>query len=62
MGYIMGKDREQFEMFCLEEQISQENEVRLIGLFVDSLPLEEYGFEKEKKNPLGGRPAYHPGT
>jgi len=58
----MGKDRDQFEMFCLEEQISQENEVRLIDLFVDGLPLEEYGFEKEKKNALGGRPAYHPGT
>src|SRR5690554_1140576 len=62
MRYIMGKDRDQFEMFCLEEQISQENEVRLIDLFVDGLLLEEYGFEKEKKNALGGRPAYHPGT
>lgn len=49
-------------MFCLEERIPQENEVRLIDLFVDSLPLEEYGFIEENRNPLGGRPAYHPST
>src|SRR5690625_2616012 len=60
MKYIIGKDRNQFEMFCLEERIPQENEVRLINLFVDSLPLEEYGFIEENKNPLGGRTAYHP--
>src|SRR5690625_5239475 len=47
-------------MFCLEERMPQENEVRLINLFVDSLPLEEYGFIEENKNPLGGRTAYHP--
>lgn len=62
MKYIIGKDRNQFEMFCLEERIPQENEVRLIDLFVDSLPLEEYGFIEENRNPLGGRPAYHPST
>src|SRR5690625_4759239 len=60
MKYIIGKDRNQFEMFCLEERIPQENEVRLINLFVDSLPLEEYGFIEENKNPLGGRTDYHP--
>jgi len=62
MKYIIGKDRSQFEMFCLEERIPQENEVRLIDLFVDSLSLEKYGFVEEKRSPLGGRPAYHPST
>jgi len=47
-------------MFCLEESVNKDNVVRLIDLFVESLPLEEYGFVQEKKNPLGGRPAYHP--
>ena len=60
MKYIIGKDRSQFEMFCLEESVNKDNVVRLIDLFVESLPLEEYGFVQEKKNPLGGRPAYHP--
>ena len=62
MKYIIGKDRSQFEMFCLEESVNKDNEVRLIDLFVESLPLEEYGFIEENRNPLGGRPAYHPST
>lgn len=60
MKFIKGKDREQIEFFCLEQFVPQDNEVRLIDLFVDSLPLAEYGFEENVKNPLGGRPAYHP--
>jgi len=47
-------------MFCLEESVNKDNEVRLIDLFVDSLTLAEYGFIEENRNPLGGRPAYHP--
>ena len=62
MKYIIGKDRSQFEMFCLEESVNKDNEVRLIDLFVESLSLEEYGFIEENRNPLGGRPAYHPST
>src|SRR5690625_1664063 len=60
MKYIIGKDRNQFEMFCLEERIEKDNEVRMIELFVDSLTLAEYGFVEQKANPQGGRPAYHP--
>lgn len=60
MKYIKGKNRNQVTIFCLEEFIEQENEVRLIDLFVDSLSLADYGFRDEPKNPLGGRPAYHP--
>lgn len=55
--YIIGNDRNQFELFCIEERIGRDNEVRLIDLFVDSLPLSEYGFVDHKENPLGGRPA-----
>ncbi|MCO5269481.1 MAG: IS1182 family transposase [Brumimicrobium sp.] len=60
MKYIIGKDRTQFELFCLEERIDENNEVRLIELFVDSLPLADFGFVEDKVNPQGGRPAYHP--
>src|SRR5690625_7993650 len=60
MKYIIGKDRNQFEMFCLEERIEKDNEVRMIELFVDSLTLADYGFVEQKANPQGGRPAYHP--
>ena len=54
MKYITGKDRTQFELFCLEDRISENNEVRLIELFVDSLPLSDFGFVEEKANPQGG--------
>lgn len=60
MKYIVGKSRNQIEFYSLEELIEQDNEVRLIDLFVDSLPLSEYGFEESKQNEKGGRSAYHP--
>ncbi|HLW39856.1 MAG TPA: IS1182 family transposase [Brumimicrobium sp.] len=60
MKYIIGKNRTQFEMFCLDEHIDKDNEVRMIELFVDSLRLADYGFVEQKANPQGGRPAYHP--
>lgn len=60
MKYIIGSNRNQMEFFCLEELIEQDNEIRLIDLFVDSLSLSEYGFVEPKQNEKGGRPAYHP--
>jgi len=60
MKFITGKDRYQVEFYthCLDETISQDNEVRLIDLFVDSLQLSDYGFEMDFIE--NGRPAYHP--
>ena len=37
--FIIGKDRNQTEFFCLEQVIDQSNSVRIIDLFVDSLSL-----------------------
>src|SRR5690554_3849227 len=62
MKYIIGKNRSQLEMFCLDEHIAKDNEVRMIELFVDSLALADYGFVEREANPQGGRPAYHPST
>lgn len=45
MKYINGKDRDQLEIFSLEQAIDGNNEVRLIDVFVKRLFL----------------PAYHPG-
>jgi transposase len=42
----------------LEEMIGPENDVRVIDLFVDALPLDEYGFKIDQGEI--GRPAYHP--
>lgn len=58
--FIIGEDRSQIPLFVssLEEAIAQDNQVRLIDLFVDSLNLEEYGFKLKKDD--NGRPPYHP--
>ena len=58
MKFITGKDRNQTEFFCLEQAISQDNEVRLIDLFVSAIKMQDYGFEMDFID--NGRPAYHP--
>lgn len=61
MKYIFGQDRDQTMLFpiSLDAAIDKDNEVRLIDAFVDSLKLEELGFEMDYGE--NGRPAYHPG-
>lgn len=56
--YILGRDRNQTEFFCLEQVISSDNIVRLIDVFVDSLSLKDLGFKTDFVE--NGRPAYHP--
>jgi len=60
MKFITGQDRNQIPLFAssLEAAIAQDNEVRLIDMFVDSLKLEGFGFKFEFME--NGRPAYHP--
>jgi transposase len=60
MKFIIGTDRSQAALFpvSLDQSIDQNNEVRIIDLFVDSLKLQDYGFDM--KYVENGRPAYHP--
>jgi transposase len=58
MKFIVGKDRNQTEFFCLEEAISTNNEVRLIDLFASAINLADHGFDMKFLD--NGRPAYHP--
>ncbi len=60
MKFIQGTNRNQVNLFpvSLEQSIDEDNEVRIIDLFVDSLSLQNYGFEMEYVE--NGRPAYHP--
>ena len=61
MKFIHGHDRAQIHLFpvSLEQAIDPDNMVRFIDLFVDSLPLNQYGFKTDFIE--NGRPAYHPG-
>ena len=60
MKFITGQDRNQIPLFAssIEAAIDQDNEVRLIDMFVDSLKLADFGFKFEFME--NGRPAYHP--
>ena len=60
MKFIKGDNRTQINLFSvsLEHAIDEDNEVRIIDLFVDSISLEDYGFKIEYVE--NGRPAYHP--
>jgi transposase len=60
MKYITGTDRSQINLFpvSLDQSIEHDNEVRLIDAFVNSMPIEEYGFKTDFVE--NGRPGYHP--
>lgn len=60
MKFIQGQDRHQTILFplSLEQTIDPNNEVRIIDLFVDSLPLKDFGFKVDYQE--NGRPAYRP--
>jgi transposase len=60
MKFINGIDRNQAALFpvTLDESVAQDNEARLIDLFVESLSLPDFGFKSEFVE--NGRPAYHP--
>jgi len=60
MKFIQGQDRNQTTLFpvSLEQAIDPDNEVRIIDLFVESLPLKDYGFKVDYQE--NGRPAYRP--
>jgi transposase len=60
MKFIQGHSRNQTQLFpvSLDQSIDPDNDVRIIDLFVKSLPLKNYGFRVDF--PENGRPAYHP--
>jgi len=45
MKYIQGQDRSQITLFpdCIEDYVAEDNPVRVIDAFVDSLDLAELG-------------------
>ena len=61
MGYMEKKDRGQISFLpeCVEDYVDEENPVRVIDAFVDSLDMAALGFEKAEPAQTG-RPAYDP--
>ena len=61
MHHKSGIDRNQMQMFSLEDKVEKEALVRVIDAFVDMLDLESLGFSYYKLN-KEGRPPFHPAT
>ena len=59
-GFIEGEAREQITLFpeCLDDYVSEDNRVRVIDVFLDTLDLTSMGFKTEPAKT--GRPSYHP--
>ena len=62
MPHKKGTDRNQLYLLppSLEDFISEDNPVRIIEAFVDTLDFEKLQFKKVRTNEKGCRP-YHPG-
>ncbi len=58
MSKIIGTDRQQISMISLDGLIDENNEVRVIDLYIDQLNIEKLGF-KEYGKMKEGRPAFH---
>jgi hypothetical protein len=58
MSYIQGTSRDQSSLFpdAIDICLTEDNPVRLIDGFVDSLDLEELGFHRSQPMLTGGSP------
>ncbi|MPN05823.1 hypothetical protein SDC9_153077 [bioreactor metagenome] len=61
MKYVQGQDREQITLLpdCVEDYIGEDNPVRVIDAFVNSLDMEALGFHRSQPEETG-RPPYDP--
>ena len=60
MGYVEGQDRNQIMLHeCIDEYITEENEVRVIDAFIMGLDVEELGFQRAIPAAVG-RPPFDP--
>ena len=63
MAFIQGIDRNQQMMLpeCIEDYIDEDNSVRVIDAYVNTLDVKAIGFTKAEKQKRGA-PSYHPQT
>ena len=63
-GYIEGKlDTKQYSFLpiCYDEIISEDNSVRVLDAFVNSLDMKQLNFKNlDRQSNLAGRPSYNP--
>jgi transposase len=62
-SFISGENRSQSTLFpeALDDYIHEDNPVRVVDVFVDTINFQEHGFTRSEPNETG-RPAYSPAT
>ncbi len=56
MHYHQGRDRNQAFITSLEELVGQDSWARIVDLFVDAMPINEFGFKNSRLNKEGNIP------
>ena len=59
MNYILGENRSQARIECIDDYVDTDSEVRVIDKIIDTLDIESLGF-KVGNNSATGRPMYDP--
>jgi transposase len=61
--FVEGEDRSQVTLLpeCLDDDVDQDNPVRVVEAFVDQIDLRRMGFDGAAPA-VTGRPAYHQGV
>jgi transposase len=59
MDFRRGKDRHQIYMTSMDQLVESDSWARVVDLFVDALPIAEFGFRHSQLNKEGNLP-YHP--
>lgn len=59
MNYILGIDRSQVRIECIENYVDTDSEVRVIDKIIDVLDIESLGFQIGN-NDIVGRPMFDP--
>ena len=54
--YVQGENRDQIQMMSLEERVSDDNPVRVIDAFVESLDMKKLGFTNVETKHTGRKP------
>ena len=58
MRTIEGEIREEMKLMCLEEEIEEDDEVRVVDAIIDALDIEKIGFKEKERKSEAGRPRY----
>jgi transposase len=59
MNYVLGRNRSQVQMECLDDFVDSDSEVRVIDRIVDTLDVEKLGFALGDNDEVG-RPKFDP--